>query len=117
MRNPLNESIVITELRANATYHGSQVGKLTYDYPITLRGDGKSTETTRLPVAWSFGGMGKSSKQDTYHTNVLGFEAVKRALGGTLKVNATAVCQVAVGSMNRFTMHLELKEVGASVKI
>lgn len=99
LRNPLNESITVTDLHAIAMYHDDLVGILDYGYPITLSGTEPETETTRIPVSW------KLPPSDI----------LRRALGGTLRVNATANATVSVGKMRGIPVRLELHEVGAGV--
>lgn len=101
LRNPLNESITITDLSAVALYHDDVVGTLDYGYPIVLSGIDPETETTRLPVSWRLPAS----------------DILKRAVSGTLRVNATANATVSIGKMKGFPVNLEIKEVGAGVGI
>lgn len=101
LRNPLNETITVTGLHAVADYHGDVIGTLDYGFPITLPGTEKESETTRLPVSWRLPAS----------------DILRRALGGTLKVNATANATVSVGLMKGIPVSLSLHEVGAGVGI
>lgn len=101
LRNPLNESVTVTDLHAVARYHDDVVGVLDYVYPITLSGAEPITETTRIPVTWKLPAS----------------DILRRAVRGTLKVNATAEARVSVGNMESFPIRLTLYEVGAGVGI
>ena len=100
LRNPLNESITITYLSANAFYFDDIIGTLKYDYPIILK-PSDDTETTRLPVRWSLPAS----------------DILRRVIGGTLKVNATANATVSIGMMHDIHLQLALQDVGAGVGI
>lgn len=99
LRNPLNETITIERLHAVANYHEEVVGSLDYEYPITLSGTEAETETPRLPVKW------KLPPSDI----------LRKAVSGTLRVNATARAIIAVGQMSGIPIELSLNEVGAGV--
>lgn len=99
LRNPLNETITITNLHASARYHDDLVGVLDYGYPIMLSGSEPVTETTRIPVSWK----------------IPPSDILRKALGGTLTVNATARATVQVGRMRGIPIDLSLSEVGAGV--
>ncbi|ORY83095.1 hypothetical protein BCR37DRAFT_392454 [Protomyces lactucae-debilis] len=101
LRNPLNESVTITELDAQARYHEDEVGIIQYTYPITLDGDAPTTETSRLPVSWSLPPS----------------DILRKAIRGTLRVNATAQCRVSIGVLTPLPLTLEVREVGAGVGI
>lgn len=99
LRNPLNETITVTDLQAVAVYHDDTIGTLKYGYPIILPGDKRESETTRIPVSWRLPAS----------------DILKRALGGTLKVNATANATVSVGAMHGIPVSITLRDVGAGV--
>nr|POE94383.1 hypothetical protein CFP56_16623 [Quercus suber] len=66
---------------------GDKVGHIFYDSPFAVPpvdSGGNGVTTPRLPVEWSLGGVG--------------YDAVKRALGGTLKLGAFAQVGVRIGS-------------------
>lgn len=71
----------IETINATAFYNGDPVGQILYDVPFAVP-PGPST-TPRLPVDWSLGSVG--------------FDAVKKALGGRLKVEAYAEAGLRVG--------------------
>jgi hypothetical protein len=81
--SPLPQStIFITWINATAYYnHTEPVGNITYSFPFAVPPG--VTKSPRLPVKWSLDGVG--------------YEAVKQALGGTLKLDAKATVGVMVG--------------------
>lgn len=82
LSSPLRQStIYVTYLNATARYHDDPVGHILYDLPFAVP-PGLS-QTPRLPVDWSLGSVG--------------YEAVKKALGGELKLNATATVGLKLG--------------------
>ncbi|GME63789.1 hypothetical protein GTA08_BOTSDO01153 [Neofusicoccum parvum] len=82
LSSPLREStLYITYLNATARYHDEPVGHIMYDLPFAVP-PGLS-QTPRLPVDWSLGSVG--------------YEAVKKALGGELKLNASATVGIKLG--------------------
>ncbi|KAF2210097.1 hypothetical protein CERZMDRAFT_45853 [Cercospora zeae-maydis SCOH1-5] len=97
--SPLQHStLVITTLNATAYYNddtvanpdsfGDPVGNILYDLPIAIppvkaTPDGKGYLTPRLPVEWRLGSVG--------------YGAVKKALGGELKLAARAIVGVKLG--------------------
>ncbi|KAF2269282.1 hypothetical protein CC78DRAFT_509473 [Lojkania enalia] len=74
-------TIYLTHLNATAYYEGDPAGKIIYDLPIKVPPG--LTETPRLPVDWSLGSVG--------------FGAIRKALGGTLKLSAYAEVGVRIG--------------------
>lgn len=105
LRNPLNTSITITSLTAKARYHDDVIGTMDYGYPIILasktdtpdrRGE---TETTKIPVRWSLPAS----------------DILRRVIGGTLVVNATANATVQVGEFEGLHLSLALHDVSAGV--
>lgn len=73
--SPLKKSIIyITYLNATAFYESNPVGKILYDGSLAVP-PGEST-SPRLPVEWNL--------------DSVGYQAVKHALGGTLKLTAKA---------------------------
>ena len=60
------------------------------------------SESPRLPVDWSFGS--------------LGYEAIKKALGGQLKLNAFAIVGVRIGEW-RETIWYKGGKIGANVRL
>jgi len=79
-----HNTLYITSLNATAFYHDDPVGNILYlppSDPIEVAPG--ITETPKLPVGWNLGSVG--------------YEAVRRALGGTLKLDAAATVGVRVG--------------------
>lgn len=74
-------TLYITSLNATAFYDGQPSGKILYDLPFAVP-PGLS-ESPRLPVAWSLGSVG--------------YGAIRKALGGTLKLSAFAAVGVRIG--------------------
>ncbi|MCJ1352070.1 MAG: hypothetical protein MMC33_002054 [Icmadophila ericetorum] len=81
--SPLPRStLYITRVNATALYnHTEPIGKIIYDLPFAVNPG--ATTSPLLPVEWSLGSVG--------------YEAVKQALHGTLKLDAEAVVGVGVG--------------------
>lgn len=76
----------VTSINATAIYKHNPAGKILYDVPFAVPPVdewGNGIVTPRLPVDWSFGSVG--------------YEAVKRALGGSLKLGAEAIVGVRIG--------------------
>ncbi|OJD30986.1 pre-rrna processing protein [Diplodia corticola] len=82
LSSPLREStIYITHLNATARYHGEPAGRIVHELPFAVP-PGLS-QTPRLPVDWSLGSVG--------------YDAIKKALGGQLRLNATATVGIKLG--------------------
>lgn len=85
--SPLRTStLYVTSIDATAIYKDDDVGRIVYDLPFAVPPvdkDGNGVTSPRLPVDWSLGSVG--------------YDAVKRALGGTLKLRAEAVVGVRLG--------------------
>lgn len=85
--SPLRSStLYVTSINATAIYKHNPAGKILYDVPFAVPPVdewGNGIVTPRLPVDWSFGSVG--------------YEAVKRALGGSLKLGAEATVGVRIG--------------------
>jgi hypothetical protein len=76
------KTLFITTIHALAFYnHSTPVGSIDHELPFAVP-PGEST-TPRLPVAWDIAGTG--------------YEAVREALGGTLKLDARANAGVRIG--------------------
>ena len=94
-------TLFITYINATALYnHTEPVGVMLYELPFAVP-PGASV-SPRLPVEWSLGSVG--------------YEAVKQALGGTLKLDAEATVGIQIG---RWTQRLWYRGsgIGAHVKI
>ena len=74
-------TMYITSLNATAYHDGNPSGKIFYELPFAVP-PGLS-DTPRLPVNWSLGSVG--------------YDAIKKALGGTLKLSAFAHVGVRIG--------------------
>jgi hypothetical protein len=81
LQSPLKtKTIYITSINATALYHGEVVGRILYDLPFAVP-PGES-ETPRFPVDWSIGSVG--------------YEAIRKAVGGQLRLNASAIVGVRI---------------------
>ena len=98
---PHNE-VIIERINATASYEGHDVGRILSDEPFAVPGGREGTLTPRLPVAWSADGVG--------------FGAVRRALGGTLEVDARAEVGVRVGAL-RVGVWFRGRGIGAKVRL
>lgn len=79
-------TLYVTSINATAIYKHHPAGKILYDIPFEVPPVdeyGNGIVTPRLPVDWSFGSVG--------------YDAVKRALGDSLKLGAEAVVGVQIG--------------------
>ena len=100
--SPLHDNtIYLTHINATAIYnHTDPVGNILYNLPFAVPpGISKSP---RLPVDWSIGGVG--------------YDAVRDALGGTLKLDARAQVGIRIG---RYVDRIwfEGHGIGAHIKI
>jgi len=93
-------AIYITYINATAFYKEDEVGSIEYDEPFEVP-PGIST-TPRLPVDWSLGSVG--------------YDAVKKALGGQLKLRAEAVIGVKIGEWEERIWY-EGQGIGAKVRL
>lgn len=96
-----HNTLYIEHINATACYHDDPVGRIIYGYPIAAPPG--SSKTPRLPVDWSIGSGDTSDK-------------IKKALGGTLKLDAKATVGVRIGAW-RETVWYEGKGIGASVRL
>ena len=100
-----HETLYVTSINATAFYKGDDVGQIEYDLPFAVPpvdAEGKGTVSPRLPVDWSLGSVG--------------FQAVRGALGGRLKLSAEAVVGVRVGRWEE-EVWFRGKGIGASVRL
>lgn len=106
LSSPLkSHPITIHNINATAFYKGSPVGSILYTIPFAVPpvdADGEGFLTPRLPVDWSLGSVG--------------YEAVRRALGGRLKLAAFAEVGVGVGEW-REVLWFRGAGIGAAVRI
>ncbi|KAK5724328.1 hypothetical protein LTR15_004373 [Elasticomyces elasticus] len=104
--SPLRQTILYVEsINATAFYKGDSVGHIDYDLPFAVPPvgpDGEGVVSPRLPVDWSLGSVG--------------YEAVKGALGGRLKLAAYAEVGVRIGEW-REGVWFRGGGIGASVRI
>lgn len=104
--SPLRHSTLIIEtLDATALYKGDEVGHIDYNLPFAVPPvdqDGKGVTSPRLPVEWKLGSAG--------------YDAVRDALGGTLKLSANAVVDV---RLEKFGERVWFKggSIGAKVRL
>lgn len=97
--SPLPVPITVTRLNASALHDLTQLGRIFYDLPFEIP-PGASTSPA-LPVDWSFGHVG--------------YDEVKKALGGTLRVEAKAEISVRLGRW-REEVWYEGKGLGARIR-
>lgn len=101
LNSPLKHStIYLTSIDATAFYHDDPVGRIVYQDPLEVPPG--SSETPRLPVDWSLGSVG--------------YDAIKKALGGMLKLNAFADVGVRIGKYE-VVIWFEGKGIGAKVRV
>ena len=104
--SPLRRSTIYIEtIDATALYKGDDVGHIVYDLPFAVPPvdkDGNGITTPRLPVEWSLGSVG--------------YDAVKNAIGGTLRLSAVADVGVRLGKF-RETIWFQGKSIGAKVRL
>lgn len=93
-------TMYITHMNATAYYKHHPAGRILYDGSLEVP-PGLST-TPRLPVDWSL--------------DDLGFDAVKKALGGQLKLDARADCGVLIGEYAE-NLWYEGHGIGAGVRL
>ena len=99
--SPLERNTMYIEhINASAFYnHTEAIGRIVHDLPFAVT-PGVS-QTPRLPVDWSVGSIG--------------FEKMRQALGGTLKLDAQALVGVRLGNW-RETIWYEGRGIGAHVR-
>lgn len=93
-------TLYITKLNATAFYKEHPSGKILYELPFAVP-PGLS-ETPRLPVDWSLGSVG--------------YEAIKKALGGTLKLSTFAEVGIRIGHW-REDLWFKGRSIGANVRL
>ena len=101
LASPLTHTVLhLTHINATAFYQGDAVGKILYDGDLEVP-PGES-ETPKLPVDWDLGSVG--------------YEAIKNALGGTLKLKAFAHVGVRIG---KYTDQIWFRgrSIGAKVRL
>ena len=100
--SPLATStLYITSIDATAFYnHTEPVGKIVYDLPFAVPPG--ATQTPRLPVDWSPGSVG--------------YDAVKKAVGGNLKLDAFAHVGIRLGEFEE-VVWFQGGGIGAKIRI
>jgi hypothetical protein len=93
-------TLYITDLNATALYEGKPSGKIIYDLPFAVP-PGLSV-TPRLPVDWSIGSVG--------------YDAIKKALGGTLKLGTFAHVGIRIGEF-RENIWFKGRSIGANIRL
>jgi hypothetical protein len=93
-------TMFITHMNATAYYEGHPAGVILYDLPFAVP-PGLS-ESPRIPVDWSFGGIG--------------YEAIRKALGGQLKLSAFANVRFRIGEWNE-KIWFKGGKIGANVRL
>ncbi|KAI9850076.1 MAG: hypothetical protein M1838_006088 [Thelocarpon superellum] len=97
----IDTTFFITHINATAFYnHTDPVGTILYDLPFAV--PPHSVETPRLPVDWSL--------------DSVGYEAVRKALGGQLKLDAEAVVGIKIGYFVERVWYVG-KHIGAKVRL
>ncbi|KAF6816857.1 pre-rRNA processing protein [Colletotrichum sojae] len=102
LASPLTyNTIYVDWVNATAFYnHTESVGRIVYDLPFAAP-PGTST-TPRLPVDW--------------HIGSVGYDAVRKAIGGALQLDAMANVTVRIGNWKE-TIWYEGQGIGASIRL
>jgi len=99
--SPLSEnSLDITKINATAFYQDDEVGRIEYEEPFEVP-PGEST-SPRLPV--------------TYDLGSVGYEALRKALGGTLQLRAKADVGLRIGEWEETIWYIG-NGIGAKVRL
>jgi len=93
-------TLYITKINATAFYKDDDVGEIQYELPFAVP-PGASI-TPRLPVDWSLGSVG--------------YEAVRKALGGQLKLSAKADLGIRIGQYEQ-DVWFKGGSIGAKVRL
>lgn len=102
LASPLKyNTVYIEHINATAFYnHTEPIGRIIYDLPIAAK-PGLS-QTPKLPVDWSLGSVG--------------YDKIRKALGGTLKLDASAMVTIRVGEWREKIWYVG-EGIGASVRL
>jgi len=102
LHSPLqHNTIYLTRINATAYYnHTEPIGVIVYDEPFAV--PPWESETPRLPVDWDIGSVG--------------YQAIRDALGGRLKLDANAEVDLKLGLWTE-TVMFEGKRIGAGVSL
>jgi len=99
--NPIsNIPIYILSINGTASHEGTLLGTIDYHLPMNIP-PGVS-ESSKVPVSWTLRGVG--------------YDILRRAVGGVLKVDAVAVCEVQVGKWTE-RIRFEGGGIGAFVRL
>ncbi|KAL1302624.1 hypothetical protein AAFC00_002995 [Neodothiora populina] len=99
--SPLKTStLYVTSINATAFYRGDEVGHIDYDLPFAVPPG--ATKSPRLPVQWNLGSVG--------------YDAVRRALGGTLRLAARAVVGIKIGDWEERIWYRG-RGIGANIRL
>jgi len=102
LHSPLKTTTVyVTYINATAYYKGDDVGHIDYDETFAVP-PGKEVTTPRLPVAWSLGSVG--------------YDAIRNAVGGSLKLSAKATVGVRLGKWEE-KIWFQGKGIGAKIRL
>jgi hypothetical protein len=104
VKNPLpHNGIIINTLYGVAMYNGSTIGTINHNNKFLIKpGKDGGTMTPRLPVAWSFGNIG--------------YEVMRKALGGQLKLRAEATCKLSIRNLMMEVFYNGTDPIGAHVR-
>lgn len=91
-------TLFITSIAAAAFHNGTEVGTLDWEYPFVVS-EGEST-TPKLPVDWRIDGL----------------KTIREALGGSLKLDATANVGVSIGQWKE-ELWYRGRGIGAKIRI
>ena len=101
LMSPLRTStIYVTYINATAFYKGDEVGDILYDLPFAVPPG--EIMTPRLPVGWSLGSVG--------------YDAIRRALGGKLRLRARATVGLRLGDWEE-RLWFQGQGIGANVRL
>jgi hypothetical protein len=92
-------TLYITNLNATAFHDGHPSGRIVYDLPFAVP-PGVS-ESPRLPVNWSLGSIG--------------YDAIRKALGGELQLSALAEVGIRIGHW-REQIWYKGRSIGAKIR-
>ena len=102
LMSPLRSStLYVTYLNATAHYKGDDVGHIDYDEPFAVP-PAQPVQSPRLPVAWDLGSVG--------------YDAIRNAVGGSLKLTARATVGVRLGLWEE-RIWFQSKGIGAKIRL
>jgi hypothetical protein len=96
-----HSTMFLTHVNATAFYnHTEAIGEILYDLPIAIPPG--TSQSPRLPVDWTL--------------DSVGYDAVKAALGGVLKLDAKAIAGCRIGEWEE-TLWVEAHGIGSHVRL